>query len=132
MWAKIFTHLFEFQCYTYKENKNYQTGLEYNYNICLFEQITQSYALGDDSSDSSNINLGSWDGQMIAIEEDDLLVMHYDNGSTEWCADGNTTFARDTDIYHFCGSSNHIVSVHETTECSYNIVFSVNCTVDNY
>ena len=130
MWATIFTHLIEFQCYTYKENKNYQTGLEYNYKICPYEQITQSFAL-DNSSYSWDINLGSWDGNIRIMEEDDLLAMHYDNGSTEWCADGNTTFARDTDIYHFCGSSNHIVSVHETTECSYNIVFSVNCTVDN-
>ena len=131
MWATIFTLLIEFQCYTYKENRNHQTGLEYNYKICPFEKITQSYTLDDDSFWSWDINLGSWDGQMIVIEEDDLLAMHYDNGSTEGCADGNTTFARDTDIYHFCGSSNHIVSVHETTECSYNIIFSVNCTVDN-
>ena len=68
---------------------------------------------------------------MDVIEVDDLLAMHYNNGSTEFCADGNTTFARSTDIYHFCGSSNQIVSVHESTECSYTIMFSVNCTVDD-
>ena len=68
---------------------------------------------------------------MDVIEVDDLLAMHYNNGSTEFCADGNTTFARSTDIYHFCGSSNQIVSVHESTECSYTIMFSVNCTGDN-
>ena len=65
---------------------------------------------------------------MDVIEMDDLLAMHYNNGSAEFCADGNTTFARSTDIYHFCGSSNQIVSVHESTECSYTIMFSVNCT----
>ena len=68
---------------------------------------------------------------MDVIEMDDLLAMHYNNGSAEFCADGNTTFARSTDIYHFCGSSNQIVSVHESTECSYTIMFSVNCAGDD-
>ena len=77
------------------------------------------------------INLGSWDGEMDVNEGDDLLAMHYINGSGEFCADRNTTFARSTDIYHFCGSSNQIVSVHEATECIYTIMFSVNCTDDD-
>ena len=104
--------------------------MTYNYTICPFEKITQSYIFDDDSLNSWDIDLGSWDGDKDVIEVDGLLAMHYIDGSTEFCADGNTTFARSTDIYHFCGSSNDIVSVHESTECSYTIIFSVNCTVD--
>ena len=104
--------------------------MAYNYTICPFEKITQSYAFDDDSLDLWDINLGSWDGDEDVIEVDDILAMHYIDGSTEFCADGNTTLARSTDIYHFCGSSNDIVSVNEPTECSYTIFFSVNCTVD--
>ena len=76
------------------------------------------------------INLGSWDGEMDVIGEHDPLAMYYDNGSTEFCTDRNTTFARSTAIYHFCGSSNHIVSVHEIAECIYTVIFSVNCQID--
>ena len=79
-----------------------------------------------------DVNLGSWDGETDVIVVDELLAMHYIDGSTEFCADRNTSFARSTDIYHFCGSSNQIVSVHEFTECSYTIIFSVNCTGDDH
>ena len=92
-----------------------------------FEKITQSYEFDDDSLD---ISLGSWDCDVDVIEVDNLLAMHYIDGSTEFCASRNTTFARSTDIYHFCGSSNEIFSVNEFSECNYTIIFSVNCTVD--
>ena len=47
------------------------------------------------------------------------LTMYYNNGSTEFCTDGNTIFARSTEVVNFCASSNHIVSVHKIKKCSY-------------
>ena len=84
----------------------------------------------DNSLHSREVNLGSWDGEMDVIEKEDSLAMHYYNGTTDFCTDGNTTFARSTDINFLCGSSDEIVSVNEFEICSYTITFSVNC--NNY
>ena len=72
--------------------------------------------------------MGSWDG-----ETDVLSAMHYINGSTEFCAyaNGNTFFVGSADIFYFCGSSNQIVSEQESNNCSYTIIFNVNCTGDD-
>jgi len=111
----------------YKEIKNVQTQSLYNYTICPYEEITQSYAWMDNPLHSREVNLGSWDGEMDVFEKEDSLAMHYYNGTTDFCTDGNTTFARSTDINFLCGSSDEIVSVNEFEICSYTITFSVNC-----
>ena len=103
-----------------------ETGSLYNYTICPFGEVTQSW-MEQDSLNSWEVKLGSWDGEIDVIEVDDSLAMHYNNGSTDFCTDGNTTFARSTDINFLCGSFDGIVSVHEFTICSYIINFSVNC-----
>ena len=82
----------------------------------------------DNSLHSWEVNLGSWDGEMDD-SLDDSLAMHYYNGTTDFCTDGNTTFARSTDINFLCGSSDAIVSVNEFEICSYTITFSVNCNI---
>ena len=128
--SPIFTFLIEFQCFG-TETVDYQTGSEYNYTVCPFEQIFQSYELTDESRE---MDLGSWDGEMdlkTNSENQHVLAMYYNNGSTEFCVDRNTTFPRSTEIYYFCGWSNHIGSVNEWKECRYTIMFSVNCTVAN-
>ena len=131
----IFTSLFEFQCFSYTENENSQTGLAYNYTICPFEQITQSRSSGN-SSDPWEINLGSWNGKMHFIEKHRMqcecqnyypLTMHFNNGSTEFCTDENTSFARKTKVIYTCEASNRIVDVYEMKKCIYAIRFSVDC-----
>jgi len=107
----------------YKEIENVQTQSLYNYTICPYGEITQSWGW--------EVNLGSWDGEMEVFEIDDSLAMHYYNGATDFCTDGNTTFARSTDINFLCGLSDEIVSVNEFEICSYTITFSVNCNNNN-
>ena len=125
LWTPIFTFLFEFQCFEFTDFKqDYETGLVYNYTVCPFENITKSYEW---ETWSLKIYLGSWDGEMHVRKDNEMLAMYYNNGSTEFCADGNTTFASSTEIYFFCGWSNHIHSVNESNECRYSIMFSVNC-----
>ena len=50
-----------------------------------------------------------------------LQIVVY-NGSTEFCTDGNTTFARSAEVVNFCASSNHIVSVKQIKKCTYIIM----------
>ena len=129
--APIFTYLYRFQCFD-TESKNYPTGsAQYNYTVC--PQITESYEFDDDSWE---IDIGKWDGKLPSPYYMDgnggqqfLSTMYYNNGATEFCADRNTTFARNTVINYFCRSLNLIDSVNEWTECSYMVILSVNCTV---
>ena len=132
-WAPIFTFLFEFQCFETEPKQDYETESVYNYTVCPFKNITKSYEWETCScgTDSLEIDLGSWDGEMHVREDQEMLAMYYNNDSTEFCADGNTTFARSTEIYFFCGWSNHISSVNELKDCRYSIMFSVNCTFVN-
>ena len=95
--------------------------------VCPLGQITQSY-----ESDGYlwQMDLGSWDGEMdVIIYNMYMLPMNYNNGSSEFCADGNSTFARSTEVIYFCSSHNHINTVRESKECSYLIIFSVNCNL---
>ena len=141
LWTPIFTFLFEFQCFETELKQDYEPGLLYNYTVCPFEKITKSYewetcvtdSWGTDSCEmySLEFDVGSWDGEMHVREDKEMLAMYYNNGSPAFCADGNTTLASSTEIYFFCGWSNHIRSVNESKECRFSIMFSVNCTIIN-
>ena len=127
-----FTVSFEFQCFESDNEtsiQNYHTGSKYNYRVCPLGQITQSYELDDKLW---IMDLGSWDGEMdFTIYQLPYLLMHYNNGSSKFCAVGNNTFYRSVEVYYFCASRNYISSVLESSECDYAIGFHVNCTVVN-
>ena len=111
--------------------EDYQTGSEYNYTVCPFGQIIQSFEIADELYE---IDLGSWDGEIDVktnSENKHVLTMYYKNGSTDFCSDGDTTLPRSTEIYYSCGYSNDIESVNEWEKCRFTITFTVNCSVTN-